>query len=195
MFNNTTNTNKRKREENINSFQTSPQVQPVISRQMLSQTEDNSVKTYKIYVGKYIHQLYHFKDTIESIYNVKLTYEIDENITISYIKQSDLTYVLETIDDLRKNIVIDKSKIYKAKISIEDDELSFEQTLLLERLRDYMETPSVSYEFLDDKIILRGPDDQLMTFIDEYNKLVEDDYIDLNIINPIIYKKYKKYKN
>ena len=192
MFNNITNTNKRKREENINSFQTPSQIQPFTSRQMLSQTEDNSVKTHKINVGKYIHQLYHFRDTIESIYKVKLTYEIDKNITISYIQQSDLTYVLETIDDLKQNIVLDKSKIYKAKISIEDDELSFEQKLLLENLRDYMETPSVSYEYLDDKIILRGPDDQLMTFIDEYNKSVEDDYTNLNIINPIIYKKYKK---
>ena len=85
------------------------------------------------------------------------------------------------VDSLRKEL-------------IEDDELSYEQTLLLERLRDHMETPSVSYEFLGDNIILRGPDDQLMTFIDEYNKLVEDDFTDLNIINPIIYKKYKKYK-
>lgn len=55
-----------------------------------------------------------------------------------------------------------------------------------------MVAPSVSYELFNDYILLKGPEKQLQDFIEEYNDFISDDYTELNEVNPIIYKKYKK---
>ena len=192
MFNNTSNTHKRKREDSINSFIIDQYETPTNKVTIPTQLFPESLKIYKYYAGKYIYQLYHFKDVIESTYNVTLTYEIDEYITIYYTKIDDLNYVMDDIIDLKNNIVLDKSKIFKAKILIENYNIIEEYQYILDTIRNYMIAPSVSYELLCDKIKLKGPKKQLIKFFDEYNSLVNTDFPNLNEVNPTIYKKYKR---
>lgn len=192
MFNNTSNTHKRKREDSINSFIIDQYETPTNKVTIPTQLFPESLKIYKYYAGKYIYQLYLFKDVIESTYNVTLTYEIDEYITIYYTKIDDLNYVMDDIIDLKNNIVLDKSKIFKAKILVENYNIIEEYQYILDTIRNYMIAPSVSYELLCDKIKLKGPKKQLIKFFDEYNSLVNTDFPNLNEVNPTIYKKYKR---
>lgn len=108
---------------------------------------NNSTKIIKINVGNFFFHFTILKNTIESIYDVKLTYDLDENITIKYSKSDDITDVIDIINNLKENIVLDKSKYYKARIPKENRELYHEYHYILNIVNDRMVAPSVSYDF------------------------------------------------
>ena len=90
-------------------------------------------------------------------------------------------------------MVLDKSRIFKAKIPLDYDLIHYHCNIL-DLLKDEMIAPSVSYKFLGNEIILKGPTDQLMIFINRYNELVEDNFNKLSKIKPKIYKRYRRWK-
>lgn len=232
MFNNTTNTHKRQREENINGLVIENHNEPYNNQNLVMRrlssgsinyqitvdpnqlihplnaisqsielpqnhiistniSDDNRVKKYSLYVGDYIDKLYELKDAIEFITDVKLNYELDGNIIISYTNNEHLKFAIDQINCLKEQMVLDKSKIFKAKIPSDQDIID-RYCSILELLRDEMIAPSVSYKFLENEIILKGPSDQLIIFIDRYNELVKYNFNELSKIKPKIYKRYRR---
>ena len=91
---------------------------------------NNRVKKYSLYVDKYIKKLYELKDSIEFITNVELTYELSGDIVISYINHDDLVFAIDQIKCLKEQMVLDKSRIFKAKIPLDYDLIHYHCNIL-----------------------------------------------------------------
>ena len=132
MFNNTTDTHRRQREENINGSVIENHNEPynnqkLFMRQLISDyidyktdalnqefnpsnairqnmESDNRVKKYSLSVGKYINKLYGLKDPLEFITNVELTYELNGNIVISYTDRVDFRFARDQIEFLKLSL-------------------------------------------------------------------------------------------
>lgn len=159
--------------------------------------DEDIIKYYKYYAGEYINKIQEFDEIIESItYNTTLYYGSNDIITISYKYENELEFTLSIINDLKNNIVLDKSKFCKTSFSIVNKNIEYYRDICI-ILRSMMLTPSVEYVINYDNIILVGPKKQLIIFINKYNELVDTEFSDLENIYPIIenIKKSKKRKN